>query len=444
MLENLTSRLQKVLRDIRGQGRLSEANMKDGLREIRLALLEADVNLKVARVFMERVRERALGQDVLESLSPAQQLVKILRDELQALLGGGDAALDLSGASPVPLMLVGLQGSGKTSTAAKLAVMLKGKGRSPFLVPADVYRPAAADQLRVLGRDNGIAVFDEKGSRDPRAICREAVALARTTGYDTLIVDTAGRLHIDDQMMAEVKDLAAIVTPREILYVADAMTGQDAVNSASAFSAALPLTGVILTKLDGDTRGGAALSIRETTGAPIKLAGIGEKVKDLEVFHPDRMASRIIGMGDVLTLIEKAEEAYEGDNAEEMARALAQGDFTLEDFRDQLRKIKKMGPLSSLLEMVPGFSGVSGATDLDEGAMKRTEAVLDSMTPGERIDPSVINGSRRKRIARGSGTSVQEVNKLLKQFVQMRKMMRTMSKGRRRGPTGRGMPFPFR
>ncbi len=444
MLENLTSRLQKVLRDIRGQGRLSEANMKEGLREIRLALLEADVNLKVARVFIDRVRERALGQDVLASLSPAQQLVKILRDELQQLLGGGDAALDLSGASPVPLMLVGLQGSGKTSTAAKLAVMLKGKGRSPFLVPADVYRPAAVDQLRVLGRDNGITVFDGKGSKDPRAICREALALARTTGYDTLIVDTAGRLHIDDEMMAEVKDLASIVAPREILYVADAMTGQDAVNSAAAFSSALPLTGVILTKLDGDSRGGAALSIRETTGAPIKLAGIGEKVKDLEVFHPDRMASRIIGMGDVLTLIEKAEEAYEGDNAEEMARALAQGEFTLEDFRDQLRKLKKMGPLSSLLEMVPGFPGASGAGDLDEDALKRTEAVLDSMTPGERIEPSVINGSRRKRIARGSGTSVQEVNKLLKQFVQMRKMMRTMSKGRRRGPAGRGMPFPFR
>ena len=444
MLENLTSRLQKILKGLRGQGRLSEENIKDGLREIRLALLEADVNLQVARKFMERVRVKALGQEVLSSLTPAQQLVKILKDELQALLGGGDAALDLSGPTPVVMMLVGLQGSGKTSTAAKLAVMLKAKGRAPLLVPADVYRPAAIDQLTVLGRDNGIAVFDGKGSVDPRAICREALKLARSTGYDTLIVDTAGRLHIDEQMMTEVKELAGIVSPREVLYVADSMTGQDAVNSASAFSAALPLTGVILTKLDGDTRGGAALSIKETTGVPIKLAAVGEKVKDLEVFHPDRMASRIIGMGDVLSLIEKAEEAYEGENADEMARALVGGEFTLEDFRQQLRKLKKMGPLTSLLELIPGFSSVKGMSDIDDGALKVTEAVLDSMTPVERTNPQIINGSRRKRIARGSGTSVQEVNKLLKQYAQMRKMMRTMSRGARKGPGFPGMPFPSR
>ena len=437
MLENLTSRLQKILRDLRGQGRLSEENIKDGLREIRLALLEADVNLLVTRRFIERVREKALGQDVLESLTPAQHLVKILKDELQTLLGEGDAALDLTGPSPVVILLVGLQGSGKTSTAAKLAVMLKGKGRAPLLAPADVYRPAAIDQLKVLGRDNGIAVFDAKGEGDPRAISRESLALCRSTGYDTLIVDTAGRLHVDELMMTEVKDLASILHPKEILYVADSMTGQDAVNSAAAFAQALPLTGVVLTKLDGDTRGGAALSIKETAGVPIKLAAVGEKVKDLEVFHPDRMASRIIGMGDVLSLIEKAEQAYEGEDAEEMARSMMAGDFTLADFREQLRKLKKMGPLTSLLEMLPGFSGLKGMPDVDDGALKNTQAVLDSMTREERRNPQLISGSRRRRIAAGSGTNVQEVNKLLKQYAQMRKMMRTMSRKPKMG-------FPFR
>ena len=447
MLENLTTRLQKILRDLRGQGRLSEDNIKDGLREIRLALLEADVNLQVARKFIERVREKALGQEVLSSLTPAQHLVKILKDELQTLLGDGDAALDLTGSTPVVLMLVGLQGAGKTSTAAKLAVMMKSRGRAPLLVPADVYRPAAIDQLMVLGRDNGIAVFDGKGVREPRQIAREALNLARNTGYDTMILDTAGRLHIDDEMMSEVKDLAAILTPREILYVADSMTGQDAVNSAAAFAKSLPLTGVILTKLDGDTRGGAALSIKETAGVPIKLAAVGEKVKDLEVFHPDRMASRIIGMGDVLSLIERAEQAYEGEDATEMARAMMAGDFSLEDFRQQLRKIKKMGPLTSILEMLPGFSAMKGMPDLDDGALKNTEAVLDSMTREERINPQIISGSRRRRIARGSGTNVQEVNKLLRQYAQMRKMMKSMSSASRKtrkGPGFPGTPFPFR
>jgi signal recognition particle subunit SRP54 len=445
MLENLTSRLQKILRDMRGQGRLSEDNIKDGLREIRMALLEADVNLQVARRFIERVREKALGQEVLESLTPAQHLVKILRDELQTLLGSGQAQLDLTGPSPVVLMMVGLQGSGKTSTAAKLGLMLKGRSRSPLLVPADVYRPAAIEQLKVLGRDNGLAVFDGKGEDNPRAICREALAAARSSGFDTLIVDTAGRLHVDEPMMAEVKDLAVLLSPKEILYVADSMTGQDAVTSASAFAKAIPISGVVLTKLDGDTRGGAALSIKETTGAPIKLAGVGEKMKDLEVFHPDRMASRIIGMGDVMTLIEKAEEAYSEEEAAEAAQALAEGEFTLEDLRSQLRKLKKMGPLASLMEMIPGMGALKGATDgIDDGAMKKVEAVLDSMTPEERRNPSVINGSRRRRIARGSGTNVQEVNKLLKQHAQMRKMMRTLSRtGKGRRMPGR-VPFPFR
>ena len=443
MFENLTSRLQRTLKNLRGQGRLTEDNVKEGLRDIRLALLEADVNLQVAKAFVERVKTRALGQEVLSSLTPGQHLVKILKDELQHLLGSGEPNLDLGGPTPGTLMLVGLQGSGKTSTAAKLAAMLKAKGRTPLLVPADVYRPAAIEQLRVLGRQNGLAVFDGGSSRDPRAICREALTAARTTGYDTLIVDTAGRLHVDDEMMAEVKDLASILRPREVLYVADAMTGQDAVQSASAFARALPLTGVALTKLDGDARGGGALSIKESTGVPIKLAGTGEKIDDLDLFHPDRMASRIIGMGDVLTLIEKAEQAYEGEDAKDMARAMAEGEFTLEDMRDQIAKLKKMGPLASLLEMIPGLGGLGAVRDLDEGAVKVTQAVLDSMTRRERLDPSIINGSRRRRIARGSGTNVQQVNKLLKQYGQMRKMIRAAARGARRSPGARGMRFPF-
>lgn len=444
MLENLTARLQKVLKDLRGQGKLSEANIKDGLREIRMALLEADVNLQVARKFIERVREKALGQEVLTSLTPAQHLIKILRDELQTLLGDGNAVLELGGPPPAVILMVGLQGSGKTSTSAKLALLLKGQGRSPLLVPADVYRPAAIEQLKVLGRDNNIAVFDGEGSSEPAEICRGALTLARSKGYDTVIVDTAGRLHIDEEMMAEVRQLASILNPREVLYVADAMTGQDAVNSAAVFGRSLALTGVILTKLDGDARGGAALSIKETTGVPIKFAAVGEKVKDLDVFHPDRMASRIIGMGDVLTLIEKAEEAYDGEDAAEMARAMAEGDFTLEDFRDQIRKVKKMGPLGSLLEMIPGLSGVKGLSEIDDGALKSTEAVLDSMTRQERLNPSLISGSRRKRIARGSGTSTHEVNKLLKQYAQMRKMMKMASRKGRKGLAIPRMPFPFR
>ncbi|HKY32309.1 MAG TPA: signal recognition particle protein [Candidatus Polarisedimenticolia bacterium] len=444
MLETLSARLQSIVRTLRGQGRLTEENVKEGLREIRMALLEADVNLQVARRFIDRVRDKALGQEVLESLTPGQHLVKILRDELQTLLGTGEASLDLTGAPPAVILMVGLQGSGKTSTSAKLALMLKGKGRAPLLVPADVQRPAAIEQLKVLGRDNGLPVFDGGGALDPRTIARDALSLARSTGHDTLIVDTAGRLHIDEVMMAEVKDLAALLRPNEVLYVADSMTGQDAVNSAAAFAAALPVTGIVLTKLDGDTRGGAALSIKEATGAPIKLAGTGEKVKDLEVFHPDRMASRIIGMGDVLTLIEKAEEAYGGDDAEQAALALAEGEFSLEDLRTQLRKLKKMGPLASLLEMIPGLGPLRGAGDVDEDAMKRVQAVLDSMTAQERANPSLINGSRRRRIARGSGTNVQDVNKLLKQHAQMRKMMRTLSRTAKKGRGPGRLPFPFR
>ncbi len=444
MLENLTGRLQRILKNVRGQGRLTEENMRDGLREIRMALLEADVNLQVTRKFIERVRDKAMGSEVMESLTPAQHLVKILRDELQALLGGGDAVLDTGGQETVTILMVGLQGSGKTSTTAKLGLMLKGQGRAPLLVPADVYRPAAMEQLKVTGRGSGLAVMDASPDQDPRDICRQALVLARTSGYDTVIVDTAGRLHVDEAMMSEVKDLAEILHPRELLYVADSMTGQDAVNSASAFARSLPATGVILTKLDGDTRGGAALSIKETTGLPIKFMAVGEKIGDLEVFHPDRMASRIIGMGDVMTLIERAEQAYDGEADEDMARAMAEGDFNLEDFRDQLRKLRRMGPLSSLLEMIPGMSGLQGMGDLDEGALKGTEALLDSMTREERLHPSIIGGSRRRRIARGSGRNVQEVNRLLKQYAQMRKMMKTMSRKARKGGPFPGVKHPFR
>ena len=438
MLENLTSRLQQVLRNIRGEGRLTEKNIQDGLREIRMALLEADVNLKVAKAFIERVRARALGQEVLESLSPAQHLVKILRDELEALLGEGTAEISLRGPAPAILMMVGLQGSGKTSTAAKLALRLKGQGRVPLLVPADVYRPAAVDQLEVLARTSGLNVFDGKGATDPRAICRDALSLAKSTGYDTMIVDTAGRLHIDGAMMTEVKDLCTILAPREILYVADSMTGQDAVTSAGAFAAAVPLTGVVLTKLDGDTRGGAALSIKETIGVPIKFIGVGEKMVDLEPFHPDRLASRIIGMGDVLGLIERAEAASEGEDPEELARQLVEGDFTLEDLRHQLGRVRRMGPLSSLLEMLPGFGGLPEGMSLEDDALKSTQAILDSMTADERMRPSIISGSRKRRIAKGSGTKVQDINRLLKQHAQMKKMMRTMTAKGRGGRGGRG------
>ncbi len=447
MLDNLTSRLQQVLRTLRGQGRLTERNIQDGLREIRRALLEADVNLKVARTFIDRVRERALGQEVLESLSPAQHLVKILKDELETLLGDGPSEIALRGPSPACLMMVGLQGSGKTSTTAKLGHRLKDQGRSPLLVPADVYRPAAMDQLQVLGRAAGLSVFDARGRTDPRAICREALATARGKGYDTMIVDTAGRLHIDEELMHEIRDLRSLLDPREVLYVADAMTGQDAVTSAAAFAGAVGVTGIVLTKLDGDMRGGAALSIKETTGIPIKLVGTGEKIGDLETFHPDRMASRIIGMGDVLSLIERAEAASEGEDPEEMTRALAEGEFTLEDLRDQLRRVKRMGPLSTLLEMIPGFSGGGAMPDVDDGALKSTQAILDSMTPEERARPAIISGSRKRRIARGSGTKVQEVNRLLKQHAQMRKMMRSMAGKARNGRRGKGipgLPFPFR
>ena len=444
MFEGLTTRFQSVLKVLRGQGRLTEANMHSGLREIRLALLEADVHVKVAKEFIERVKTRALGAEVLDSLTPDQQLVKILLDELKSLLGEGEAPLKYSGNPPNVIMLAGLQGSGKTLTAAKLALHIKRRGRAPLLVPADVYRPAAIDQLRTLARMIGVNVFDVDPAANPRDIARSAFSYAKTTGFDPVIVDTAGRLHVDDEMMREVVDLAKILSPREILYVADAMTGQDAVTSATAFSKALPLTGVVLTKLDGDARGGAALSIKAMTGVPIKLVGVGEKVEDLEVFHPERMASRIIGMGDVVSLIEKVESVVTKEEAEETAKSLAAGEFTLEDLRDQIRRMKKMGPLASLMEMLPGAPSL-GDMPVDEAAMTQTQAILDSMTPRERRRPEIINGCRRRRIACGSGTSVQAVNRLLRQYGQMRKMMKVAARQAGRKGARRGwLPFGAR
>lgn len=444
MLEGLTQRFQGVLKTLRGHGRLTEANMQDGLREIRLALLEADVHVKVAREFIDRVRTKALGAEVLQSLSPDQHLIKILNEELTSLLGEGATSLKVSGNPPNVILMAGLQGSGKTSTAAKLALHLKKQGHAPLLVPADVYRPAAIEQLRTLAKKIGVHCLEVDAASDPRDIAREGARYAKTTGYDPVIVDTAGRLHIDDGMMAEIQAIAGILNPREILYVADSMTGQDAVSSAAAFAAALPLTGVVLTKLDGDARGGAALSIKAVTGIPIKFAGTGEKVEDLEVFHPERMASRIVGMGDVLSLIEKVEAVVDRDEAEQSARSMAAGDFSLEDLRDQLRKMKKLGPLSSLLGMLPGAPSL-GDMPVDDGAMNETQAILDSMTIPERRRPDIIDGSRRKRIARGSGTSVQAVNRLLRQYGQMRKMMKqAVRQASRKGARKGGFPFGFR
>ncbi|MBI3448437.1 MAG: signal recognition particle protein [Acidobacteria bacterium] len=444
MLEGLTQRFQGVLKTLRGHGRLTEANMQDGLREIRLALLEADVHVKVAREFIDRVRTKALGAEVLQSLSPDQHLIKILNEELTSLLGEGATSLKVSGNPPNVILMAGLQGSGKTSTAAKLALHLKKQGHAPLLVPADTYRPAAIEQLRTLAKKIGVHCLEVDAASDPRDIAREGARYAKTTGYDPVIVDTAGRLHIDDGMMAEIQAIAGILNPREILYVADSMTGQDAVSSAAAFAAALPLTGVVLTKLDGDARGGAALSIKAVTGIPIKFAGTGEKVEDLEVFHPERMASRIVGMGDVLSLIEKVEAVVDRDEAEQSARSMAAGDFSLEDLRDQLRKMKKLGPLSSLLGMLPGAPSL-GDMPVDDGAMNETQAILDSMTIPERRRPDIIDGSRRKRIARGSGTSVQAVNRLLRQYGQMRKMMKqAVRQASRKGARKGGFPFGFR
>jgi len=450
MFDTLSEKLDAVFGKLRGRGRLSELDVREALREVRLVLLEADVNFKVVKEFVAAVTERAVGQEVLKSLTPAQQVIKIVRDELGRLMGEGeDNALQLGGRPPVVLMLCGLQGAGKTTTCGKLALKLRRDKRNPLLVPADVYRPAAIEQLKTLGRQLGVEVFASQADQDPVAICREARRFAELNGYDTLILDTAGRLHIDDALMAELERIKAELEPNEILFVADAMTGQDAVNVAQSFDERLAISGVILTKLDGDARGGAALSIRSVTGRPIKLVGMGEKLDALEVFHADRMAQRILGMGDVLSLIEKAQEAVDEEKAREMEKRLRKEGFSLEDFRDQLQMIKKMGSMESILKMIPGMGkAMKQMKDLQmpDKELKKVEAIINSMTLAERRNHKLINGSRRVRIANGSGTSVPEVNRLLKRFTEAQQMMKKMQKMGPRGlqsMLGRGGGFPF-
>lgn len=430
MFENLTDRLQSLFRDMGNRGILREKDVDEMLREIRLALLEADVDYKVVKDFVGRVRERAVGAEVTKSLSPAQQVIKIVNEELIETLGKS-GRLELTGQAPYVIMLVGLQGSGKTTTAAKLAQHLRQKGRLPMLVAGDTYRPAASKQLEVLGRQLDLPIYGE-GDTSPPQICAHGVREARRRGRDVVILDTAGRLQIDDEMMTELQAVQRVTTPVETLLVADAMTGQEAVNVAAGFHDRIGLTGLILTKVDGDARGGAAISMRAVTGVPIKFLGTGEKTDALEVFHPDRLASRILGMGDVLTLIERAESTFDEEQAKQMERKIREASFDLEDFLDQLQQVKQMGPLTQLLEMIPGMRGVAQQVPADttDDQFKHVEAIILSMTPEERSNPRIIKGSRKKRIARGSGTSVQEVNMLLSQFRQMQRMMKQLGKGR--------------
>jgi len=446
MLDQLSEKLQKSLRDLSGQGKITENNIDESMREIRLALLEADVNFKVVKDFIASVRAKALGAEVLESLTPGQQLIKIVRDELVELLGGVSSDLSFAKRPPTVILLAGLQGSGKTTTTGKLAGWLTRNGKRPLMVSVDVYRPAAMDQLAVIGRETGTPVFDDPGNLDPIERARLALAHARNTGFDVLLVDTAGRLHIDEQLMEELARIVAIVSPQEILLVADAMTGQDAVNSARDFDSRLALSGVILTKLDGDARGGAALSIKTITGKPIKFIGVGEKYDALEKFYPDRLAGRILGMGDVLSLIEKAEGAVDEENARRMVEKLRKNSFTLEDFRDQLRQVRKLGPLEQVLGMLPSIGPFKGLNkvQVDEKELLHIEAIINSMTPDERANHQILNGSRRKRIAHGCGRPVSAVNRLVKQYVDARKMMKQLSSGalgRQMGKLGK-MKFP--
>ena len=433
MFEMLTERLNGVFKQLRSRGRLSESNIDDAMREVRRALLEADVNYKVARSFIARVKERAVGREVLKSITPGQQVVKIVHDELIALMGNQNAALQLAESSPSAIMMVGLQGSGKTTSAAKLARLLASQNKNPLLVAADIYRPAAIDQLCVLGEQIGVPVHHCPEGTDPVDICTQAMDRARNENCDVVILDTAGRLHVDDERMDEVSRIREAVSPSEILFVCDAMTGQDAVSSASAFYETLNFSGVILTRMDSDTRGGAALSIREVSGVPIKYIGVSEKVDGLEVFHPDRMASRILGMGDVVTLVEKAQATIDDEQAKKVEQKLRSASFTFDDFLEQMAQIKQMGPLDQLMQMIPGASKAMPDMQVDEKTFSHIEAIIYSMTPIERDKPHIINGSRRRRIANGSGRSIQDVNKLLKQFSTMQKMMKRMSRMEKQG-----------
>jgi signal recognition particle subunit SRP54 len=443
MFERLSDKLDAAFKKLKGRGKLTEENIEEGLKEIRMALLEADVHYRVAKRFIANVKKRALGREVLTSLTPGQQVIKIVNEELTELMGSHQEELNLSGPSPVSLMLVGLQGSGKTTTAGKLAVFLRNKGRKPYLVPADVYRPAAIDQLKKLGEQLNVPVFSSSLDMDPVQICRDAKTAAHQQGCDTLLLDTAGRLHIDEDLMDELIRINEAVKPADILLVADAMTGQDAVNIAQSFNEALDIGGVVLTKMDGDARGGAALSIKEITGKPIKFIGVGEKLNELEPFHPDRLASSILGMGDVLTLIEKAQDVVDEKKAAELEKKLRKNQFTLEDFRDQMRQIRKMGSLSDIMKMIPGMGKLKQMKnmDMDEKELVRIEAIINSMTPLERRRHGIINGSRRRRIAKGSGTRVQDVNRLLKNYTQLLKMLKKLNKGGMQGLPQGMMPF---
>ena len=432
MFDNLSDKLQRVFKNLRGEGKLTAENMEAALREIRVALLEADVHFRVVKQFIEGIKEKAMGEDVLTALSPTQQVVKIVRDELVKTLGSHQSKLRMANEPPTTILIVGLQGSGKTTSTGKLSRWLSKNGHNPLLVSVDVYRPAARQQLAVVARDVKIPIYEGTPEETkPVELARGALRESKQTGRDVLLVDTAGRLHIDDQLMQELQELKELLSPTEILFVADAMTGQDAVKSADEFHKRLGITGVILTKMDGDARGGAALSIRNITGQPLKFVGTGEKSDALEPFHPDRVAQRILGMGDMLSLIEKVEESIDQKQAEEMQRKLLDNEFSLEDFRDQLRQLRKLGPLESILGMMPQLGPLKNLKDVkvDENEITRVVAIIDSMTKKERHNHMIINGARRRRIAKGSGTSVQEVNSLLKQYAQARKMMKSITGG---------------
>ncbi|MBO5375192.1 MAG: signal recognition particle protein [Clostridia bacterium] len=444
MFQNLADKLANAFKKFRNKGKLTAADVKEGMREIKLALLEADVNFKVVKGFINTVSERAVGAEVLESLLPAQQIVKIVNEELINLMGATQAKLEISSKPPTIVMMVGLQGAGKTTHSGKIAGLYKKQGKNPLLVACDVYRPAAIKQLQVVGEKLDIPVYAEEKNQKPVSIAKNALDYAKKHGHDMVFIDTAGRLHVDEVLMKELQDIKNAVFPTEILLVVDSMLGQDAVNVADSFNEMLDISGVVLTKLDGDTRGGAALSVRYVTGKPIKFVGTGEKLDTIEPFYPDRMASRILGMGDVLSLIEKAEEAFDQKKAAELEKKMRESTFTLTDYLEQLAQLKRMGSLESLMGMLPGMNtGAAKDAKIDEGMLVKTEAIILSMTPKERANPDIISSSRKKRIAKGSGTTVEDINKLLKQFEQMKKMMKQLSSGKFGGFLGKRMKMPF-
>ncbi len=435
MFENLSDKLERSFKILKGQGKITEINVAETLKEVRRALLDADVNFKIAKQFTETVKEKALGQDVLNSIKPGQLMVKLVHDELSELMGSTSTDINVKG-NPAVILIAGLQGSGKTTFSGKLSKYLKEKrGKNPMLVAGDVYRPAAIEQLKVLGQQNNIPVYTEEGNMNPVAIAKESIKYAKQRGYDLVIVDTAGRLAVDEEMMKEITAIKKAIDPQEILFVVDSMTGQDAVNTAKEFNDRLDFDGVVLTKLDGDTRGGAALSIRSVVNKPIKFVGTGEKMDALDVFHPQRMADRILGMGDIVSLVEKAQEQFDEEEAKRLQKKLAKDQFNFNDFLKQINQVKKMGNLKDIAGMIPGMGKALKDVEIEDDAFKHIEAIIYSMTPAEREDPSLMSGTRRKRIADGSGTSIQEVNRLLKQFTETRKMMKMVAQGKRIGNT---------